>query len=511
MRSTALMAAFDKLLQLVGVALFALPGAALVGLLPAQRRLHWSRRLAHAYLLGAAWVAGTLYAASHFLAVPLRRPAILTAAAVPILAWLAVFLRRKPGDAPARAGVKRRCTGLELTALAMASLVFLVVLADALIYPLQDWDGRMTWATQARYLRAEGTVNPDVLTQHGWYVNHPWYPVLMPVAQVAVLELLRAGQDEHLFRGFYAFLFPVWLLTVYGGARRWTGRSTAALTALAAALLPFPAFHREGGAAGAYSDLPLACFYGAGLLLLLKARPKLSDGLAAGLLLAAAALTKNEGSLLALWALAVAFFARSPGPLSDLRRRFSRRWQPFAAAAGIVAAALILLVSWRYGIPDRFQSYQRVMSWDELWPGVMVRIPGLLPSLWHELADWDFFWLAAFLVLLAGWRGLRRRGVPALALAVAAPLGIAWIAYSVSLRPDDLVRMSWNRFLLQASVPGLVLFACALDDLLRRASWLPPAFGGPARSPSPCPDRGAGNPASGAPSTAAPDPPTASG
>src|SRR6185295_11824994 len=114
-------------------------------------------------------------------------------------------------------------------------------------------------------------------------------------------------------------------------------------------------------------------------------------------------------------------------------------------------------------------------------------------------------------VLLAGWRGLRRPAAPALLLAAAGPLGIAWLTYSICLDPVMIATTTVNRFVLQASIPLLVLFALALDDLLRRASWLPHAWGGPARSPSRRPRRPAESPPSGAPAIAAPDPPRASG
>lgn len=462
------MAGIEKLVQLAGVALFALPGAALVQLLPALRALPWGQRLAYAYLLGVAFLAGCLYALSHFLAVPLRLPAILTLAALPVGGWLARaawHLRDQQADQPRR----HRWSILQIVALGIAAVVFLSILAEVFTNPLRDWDGRMTWAAQARYMRAEATVNPAVLTQPGWYLTHSWYPALMPVAQVAVLELLRAGDDEHYFRALYAFFFPVWLLLLYGGARRWTSRDAAALTTLAAALLPFPAIYRGGGAVSAYSDLPLACFYGAGFLLLLALRPRLSAAVAGGLLLAAAALTKNEGAPLAVWALAVA--ALVPTTFAGLpRRRLARRWRPYAMAAGMVLAAVVLLLSWRSGIPDRFESYQEIISWSNFWPGVITRTPLLLAKIRLQmlsLADWGTFWLAAFVVLLGGWRGLRRRVTVPLLLAAVAPLGIAWIAYSVSLDPAESVRTSWNRFVLQASVPLMILLALAVDDVLR--------------------------------------------
>ena len=461
------MAGIEKLVQLAGVALFAVPGAALVELLPALRALPWGQRLAYAYLLGVAFVAGGLYALSHFLAVPLRVPAILTLALAPAGGWLAMAARHRfPRRADHPRG--RRWNALQILAFGMAGVVFLSILAEVFINPLRDWDGRMTWAAQARYMRAEGTVDPAALTQPGWYLTHSWYPALMPVAQVAVLELLRAGDDEHFFRAVYAFFFPVWLLILYGGARRWASRNAAALTTLAVALLPFPAIYRGGGAVSAYSDLPLACFYGAGFLLLLALRPRLSAAVGGGLLLAAAALTKNEGAPLALWALSVAAFVSVFAGVPR-RRLAGGRWRPYMLAAGIVLAACVLLLSWRVGIPDRFESYREIISWSTLWPGVITRVPLLLPKIRLQmlsLADWGTFWLAAFVVLLAGWRGLRRRVTLPLLLAAAAPLGIAWIAYSVSLDPVESVRTSWNRFVLQASVPLMILLTLAVDDVL---------------------------------------------
>ena len=501
------MAGLEKLAQFAGVALFAVAGAAAVGLLPALRELPRGRRLAYAYLLGLAWIAGGLYALSHFLGVPLRRPTVLAVAAVPLVAWLAnVLAGRLKAPAP-RQAPDRRCRGLRTAAVVLGGVAFLTVLPDVLVNPLRDWDGRMTWCAQAKYMRAEGTVSPTVLTQPGWFVTHPWYPALLPVAQVAVLETLQAGDDDHYFRGLYAFFFPVWLLILYHGARQWARPGAAAWTAMAASLFSVISIFRGGGATSAYSDLPLACFYGAGLALLLQPRPRLSAGLAAGLLLAAAALAKSEGAPLAVWALAVA--AAAP---PARRRRLGSRWRPFALAAGIVAAALALLLSWRAGIPERYESYGSLISWSNLWPGVISRAPLLLAAIRKQMissVDWGIFWSAAPLVLLAGWRGLRRRATPALLLAAAAPLGIAWIAYAVSLDPLRLVETTWNRFILQASVPLLVLFSLALDEVLRRSPWVPAALGGPARSRPRRPGTPARSCASASPSSLAPAPPTA--
>src|SRR5437763_5125883 len=245
----------EALKGLAGVALFAAPGAGLAGLLPVVRELPTARRLAYAWLLGVAWTAGALYALSHWLAVPLRSPAILAVAAAPVLAGAVSWLRRRRAPSVARRKRKRPKRLVEWLALGAGVLVSLALLCDTLNNPLTDWDGRMTWSAQARYVRSEGTVHPAALTQKGWYVSHPWYPLLMPVAQVAVLEATRSDLDHHAFRPLYGVFFPVWLLLIYGGAEVLAGRAAASWTTLSAALLSFPAFAGAGGAASAYSDL----------------------------------------------------------------------------------------------------------------------------------------------------------------------------------------------------------------------------------------------------------------
>ncbi len=455
------MVAAEALAGLAGIGLFAAPGAGLAELLPAVRAFEAGRRLAYAYLLGVAWTAGLLYALSHFFAVPLRAPAILAVAAVPAVSGAVSWLLRRRLIPTVQKAHGRRLRIWQWLIVAVCAAISVAVLCEALTDPVLDWDGWMTWAAQARYVRAKGTVDPAVLTRKGWYVSHPWYPLLLPVAQVAVLETTHADWDDPAFRPFYAAFFPVWLLVIHGGARSLAGRAAAGWTTLAAALLPVPAFEVAGGAVSAYSDLPLACFYGGGLALLLRPRLRPSAGLAAGILLAAAALTKAEGAVLAPAALVL-------GGIYSWRR-WRRNRGPLALAALPLSLAFLLLFSWRAGIPERFESYEKIVSWSLLWPGILTRAPRIATAVVARMRDfpaWGFFWWTAPLALAAGWRGLKRRAALPLLLAVAAPLGVGWISYTISLTPEFIVQTSWNRFLIQASVPGLLLLALALRNLL---------------------------------------------
>ena len=461
--------------SLGGVALFLASGMGLAELVPAVRALPWPRRLAWAYLLGLAGLAGALYALSHFFQIPLRRPAILATAAGLIsmgaLAGLATRLARSKGPKGPKGpkGLKGQGRSwLPRAAMALLAFVCLGLLAETVTDPVTGWDARMTWTAQAFWIQDAGTVDAEVLQRKNLYVSHPEYPLLLPVAQVAVLETFAVPHDVHAFRALYAACFTAFLLLLWDGAGRWAGRLPALLAALAAAGVPALTFHEDTGAASGYSDLPLGCFYGAGLLLLLRARRSFADALAAGLLLAGAVLTKNEGFLLALFALAAAAL-----PLLARRDR-ARQILRLGAAALLILLAFGLLASWRAGIPNRQdERYDLLVGERSLWPDAATRIP-LIASLalrqTFRFEHWTLFWVVTPVVLWVGrqgWRGRRRALSLALAIGVVAPLLIAWGAYSIHPYPETLIPVTWSRFLVQGSLPLLLLLSFSLNDILK--------------------------------------------
>ncbi len=461
------------------VALFAVPGYGISELFPSLRSQPLAQRAAYGYLLGVAAVAGGLYALSHACGVPLRPPAVWATAAVPALAGLGAGLvrRRRARGEPRPETARLRDLGGPLSAACAlaAALICLGVFAEAATNPPHDWDGRMTWCTQARYIRAAGTVDADVLLDARWYVSHPQYPLLLPVAQVAAQEAFGADPDAPLPRAVYAAFLPALVLIIYDATRRAAGRTAGALAALAAAAAPF--FVRgEGGAESAYSDLPLACFYGAALVLLLGPRPRVERGLAAGLLLAAAVLTKNEGTALACLALVLGWRAGgSAGAAGDSNRGSSRAgaWR-FAAAAAPVVLALALFASWRAGIPNRQdESYPELVQAGSLWPGIVTNAGAFVPVMidkMNRFRHWAGLWWLAPAALLAGRRALRHPRVRRYLAAAAGPPAIAWAAYSIHPQPAFLASVTWERFLLQSAVPLMIVLACALAEVWRHLS-----------------------------------------
>ncbi|HYN23354.1 MAG TPA: glycosyltransferase family 39 protein [Thermoanaerobaculia bacterium] len=451
--------------NLGGVALFVLPGLALTCLFPSLRSMPLLRRLGYGYLLGVATIAGSLYALSALLQVPLRRPAIFGVAALVTILGLAGWRRTLPKAPRLSLGARTAMAALSLAGV----IVTVGVFADAISEPLKDWDGRMHWAAQARYIREEGSVLPLAVVREQWFINHPRYPVLLPVAQAAVLEVTGAREDEQFFRGLYAAFFPALLLVLYDGARRWAGWLPADIVVTTVAGLAFFSFFPEGGAISSYSDLPLACFYGAALVLLLRGRKRFSDGIAAGILLGAAVLTKNEGALLAVFALLTAVVASI--------RHFRSRAAHLAAASAILFLSLTLFLVWRSQIPNRQdEGYEVIAASGHLFPDVITRIPEFGPEILRRtLLTWDHwtgFWWLAPLVLLAGAGGLRGRRKALswpLLLGFAAPLAIAWGAYSIQEHSSEVAKVTWERFLMQGSLPFFLLFSLALRSSLQAA------------------------------------------
>ncbi len=447
--------------SLFAAALVLAGGLALADLVPLLRARPFLRRLGWAWFLGCAWLGGSAYAASHVLGLPLRRGVLLPLALLPIAAALA---RRACGGDTARPEpeplppVERSLCALLIVfgAFMTASLV-----ANGLAIPVSDWDGKMTWVAQARFIRGAHSVDAPVLRDASAWVVHPRYPVLLPVLQVAAQEIADASWDDRFVRPLYALFWPAFLLVLFDAAAARAGRLAAAVATLAAAAAPTLAFSLHGGAAGTYSDLPLACFWGGGLLLLTSEGAGLPEGLASGLLLGAAVLSKSEGLPLA----AVALVAAALWALAGRRLAASRT--PLLGAAAGVAAAALLLESWRSWIPPRYDEGQvAVLTLAALAKGAVSRLPAAARACLRAMADrkeWGLTWLLVPLGLVLGARRLARLAALPLAVGVAGALALYASAYSLSVWPPErLVWTTWDRLLVQMGLPLFVLLALAL-------------------------------------------------
>ena len=465
----------ERLLTSLGGALtYFVAGFGVVFAFPGLRRRPLPARLGFSWLFGILVVAGSAWCASHLFGVPLRRSLFLSLALGG--GALGIWSRRKEGPHSGRTAFPSR---IVIFVLIVCGFLTLALLSTGLSNPLRDWDGRQHWLAAARIVRAEATVDARVLQERKWYVSHPQYPILEPLAVVAQQEIFDASDDDRAARPFYVLFYPVWLLLVFQFARRRAGPTAAALVALVAALPFMTTFELWGGPTSAYNDLPLACFLGAGFLLLLERDRRTSAGLAAGLLLAGAVLTKNEGAPYAFIAIGAAAIRevfvvfRAP---HERRTRALARLRPILAAAFPVAAAVVLLVSWRSGIENRLdEGYQASVS--AVLDGFRSSLALWGPEIPKEMVrtdKWGFFWWVAPIVFTAGRRGLRNGSSGPVAVFLGASAAVIFAAYSVGWagHADVLARATWNRFLIQMSLPGLVLYAMAIRECLRGVAEL---------------------------------------
>ncbi len=459
-----------------GVVLFLTAGLGLSEFLTTLRKRPGAIRLAYSYLLGVAFVAGAMYVASFLFGLRLGRTVVVSIVLLP--AGLGLIRRLSARHGVEGDSNRRSCSGktarhdpFVAAVVAIAILVSLGVLVEAVINPVSDFDGRMTWCLQAKYVRADESVTPRALRESKWYVTNRGCPLLLPLAQVAVQQAFATPDDDRVIRLFYAAFFPASLLILYEGASRLAGPRSAATVVLMASIVPFLAFWGNGGAAGTYSDFPLACFFSAGILLLLTDRNSLSVAIVAGVLLAACVLTKREGLVLAL--IAVVFggcvvLSRSTRRVPVRRVSYAIGWLGLLIVP--VVSAVALRMSWSVGIPSTMEDYVTPLRKPSTYIEWFSRFMSVTPEMFSETFNpekWSVFWAVVVVALIAGRRALRYRSCRLLLVEAVAPLAIGCLAYGIHPDPQWLARHSWSRFLGQSSLLSLVVVALCARQAIR--------------------------------------------
>ncbi|MBK9373305.1 MAG: hypothetical protein IPN03_06135 [Holophagales bacterium] len=440
-------------------------------LLPRPLRCPVVSRLAMAWLLGAAWCGTLALAASRLGGLPLRRTTLLPIVLLPVLIGAAAGLRHLSAGRLRRPSFLGICTG------AFVGATGLVLLVGALLSPVLDWDGQMTWSPQARLMRFGGTATPGAFTDPWVWVSHPQYPPLVALVQVTGLEVVSAPEDQRAGRAVHPLFFVALLAVLFRTVRVLTisGLAAAAGTSLAA-MTPFVAFETHGGAAGAFSDVPLAAFLGGGLSVLLCGGARFRASVAAGLLFAAAVLTKNEGLPLVLCLLGVAgavelhaLWARRG---TAFRARLRRAATAFLLAAVFVGGSVALLHAFRSEIPNRYdEDYGSLVSQMRLEPAVMARkVSSVVPYFLSRLVSvrsWGILWPLLALLALLQPRVLARRAAVAAGALTVAPIGVGFVAFAVHWDPVGLAQVTIDRFFVQGSFGTFLLLGLLLAEGLR--------------------------------------------
>ncbi len=449
-------------LALAGPLALCLAGAGLAAWIPEIRRQPALARLAHAFLLGAAATGVLSYLLSWSVGVPLDRRLFV---AVAMIGGIAALARRRVArrEAAIRA---RRWRWPELVVIGILAVLTLGLLAESIHDPVLDFDGRMTWGTQARFVRHDRSVLPDALTDERVFVVHPRYPLLLPILQVVAVEVPAVTWDEGVVRFLYALFLPALGLVLLGGCRPALGSRAAAIAVAAILFAPAISWGLEGGARSSYSDLPLAAFLGAALLLVGRSRLSRPGGLAAGLLVAAAVLTKQEGAILA-GALVV---GAGLGLVGRRLRASSAGW----IAAACYLGALVFWLGWRREIPNRNdEAYLESLLEVPVLESLPDRATGIVRAVLESVSRLDLWGLLAPLLIVAAValsRDWRRTRLGRLALFMLA-LQMAMVAAAYGSAPDlGVVGSTFGRFLVQAAAPLAILLALSTRAALRRAT-----------------------------------------
>jgi hypothetical protein len=452
---------------------FLAAGLGIIQWLPSAKAKPLPARLAVAYLLGLAVVGGTLYAGSHLLGLPIRRVSVAGIVVVAVLAGVVRRQLKSSSIQPGRTSPEFRPAVLPVIATLVVGFVSLSVLGEAATNPVADWDGRMIWGAHARFMNASESVDPPVLREPGWVVVHPQYPALLPVIQVATWKMLGTD-DERAPRTIYALFLPAFLAILYEGTRKSAGRNIASGIVMLAAMTPMLAFDNHGGAAGGYSDLPLGCFVGTGFLFLIGSRRSRSTAAVAATLLSAAVLTKNEGMPLATIAVAAALATAYAIDRSSDQVAFFRRFAvPEGVAAAAVAITFIFLRDWQRGIPNRIdEDYFSTFSMSGLIQGARDRGPEVLRLVRQQMfteSTWGYLWWILPILFLMGWSAFCRRSVMTIGLFVAGCVSVYFAAYAVTgWKLESIVNTTWNRFLVQLSLPLFCAAGACAGEAMRR-------------------------------------------
>lgn len=350
--------------------------------------------------------------------------------------------RWSPDDeAPSRSvSVGERAAIVGLAVVALVSLALCV--RSGWLRPTFQFDAVTRWMFKAKAIALDGTLLGPLSTDPLFAFTHQRYPPL--VSHVAALpSLFGGGFDDRIASAMFPWFAVSAALVGYGAVARRVGALSGAFAAAWIATLPLVAYMLSpppgSGAFSAMADIPLGLY----VLGATFAAADAVDGrrdrahVEAGLLLAFAMLTKNEGLPLAAGlGLGLVVLA----PRAKLRR-----------AVGVVGlAGAVYLLAWgllSQTLPALDEHYPDRLNVDAVGDG-LGRVPLVLEALGRELVDvrrWNVTWIAALVLLVAGWRKGATRGLSIVPLVVVVQVAAYTLAYVVT---------SWTSPAAEASAKG---------------------------------------------------------
>ena len=359
-----------------------------------------------------AWLAGTCYLTGAFvltlwmrvLSLSGVRFGILTIA-LPLvvasapLAWLGWRRGGRALTGATRAALRALAVPSDLSGVARLAwrlllvwllLRFLLLGLEVAWQPLYPWDAWIQWATKARVWYELGQIAPFARGD-AWFAGNgsvyfdasPEYPPTAPLLQVwACIALGR--WDDTLMNWPWWQVAAAMALAMYGGLRSvGVGALAALVGTFFVASLPLANVHV---ALAGYADLPLAAYYMAAVLGLLRWQ-EVHDVREAGLAILLALACTQIKSPGVFWALTlVPAFAVALSPRHAVK----------IAAITFGGALLVLLALARTSVT--VFNYRLHLNFDPAWVA--------LGESFFLLGNWHLLWYGALVVAALAWRQL---------------------------------------------------------------------------------------------------------
>ena len=274
--------------------------------------------------------------------------------------------------------------------LAWIAVRYVLLALEVVWQPLYPWDAWIQWATKARVWYEEGRIAPFARANEWfaaggavWFDASPEYPPTMPLLQVWTCIALGRWDDTLMNAPWWQFSLAL-TLAVYGALRlRDIDALPALLGAFLVASLPLANVHV---ALAGYADLPMAAYYTAAALALLRWTQSRSMRDASLAILLAIACTQIKVPGL-VWALTLL-----PGVVVVLLPRQG----PKVVAVGL-AVTLFALAILAQTHPVVF-TYRLHLDFDPAWRA--------LGETQFLLSNWHLLWYAAIVAALLAWRQL---------------------------------------------------------------------------------------------------------
>jgi hypothetical protein len=298
--------------------------------------------------------------------------------------------------------------------LALLALRFALLGLDVARQPLYPWDAWMQWATKARVWYELGRIAPFAGTE-AWFAGSgaayfdaaPGYPPTVPLLQTWSCQVLGRWDDALMNWPWWQIAVAL-ALAVYGGLRSLRVSAFAALVGtFFVATLPLANVHV---ALAGYADLPLAAYYTAAALALLRwhAGRDLRDAGLALLLAVACTQIKNPGIF---WALTLV-----PGVVVALAPRHAGRF----AAVGFGGALLVLVALARTS--TTIFNYRLHLEFDPVWAALGESL--------FLLGNWHLLWYATLAIAVIARREIVAPAMLPLTFVIAGGMLFLFVALS---------------------------------------------------------------------------------